>query len=260
MRLDGRVALVTGAARGLGAATARALAAAGAAVVLADVAAAEPAAAAIRADGLDARAVTLDVTDAASWQAAVATCPRLDILVNNAGIVLRRGIVASSPDDWQHTMAVNVTGPFLGMRAAAPRMRDGGGGAIVNISSTAGLMAHQDAAYTASKWGLRGLTKTAAVEFAPWGIRVNSVHPATIATDFTANAPPALVAVNRAAIPLGREARPEEIAAIVLFLAGDGASFVTGAEIAADGGLTHGGIAHLRTRLIAQAEATGGNP
>jgi 3alpha(or 20beta)-hydroxysteroid dehydrogenase len=252
MHLAGRVALVTGAAGGLGAATARLLGQAGAAVVLADIDAdaADAAALVLRREGVDARAIALDIRREEQWQDAVAGCPRLDILVNNAAIVVRTGVVDTELVHWQRVIDINLTGAFLGMRIAAPRMRDGGGGAIVNISSTAGLMAHQDAAYTASKWGLRGLTKTAAVEFAGWNIRVNSVHPATIATKFTANAPPGLVAANRRAIPLGRESQLDEVARVVLFLASDAASFVTGAELAVDGGLSGGGIAHLRRQLI----------
>jgi 3alpha(or 20beta)-hydroxysteroid dehydrogenase len=255
MEFSGRTVLVTGAAGGLGAATARAFAAAGADVALADISSAEieNLAQELRHSGYSARAIVLDVASEASWQAAIAACPGLKILVNNAGIVVRTGVVATDPAAWQRVIDVNLTGPWLGMRAAAPRIRDNGGGAIVNISSTAGLMAHQDAAYTASKWGLRGLTKTAAVEFAAWNIRVNSVHPATMVTRFTESAPPGLVVANRQSIPLGREARPEEVAEVVLFVASDRASFMTGAEIPVDGGLQHGGIAHLRPRLIKAA-------
>jgi 3alpha(or 20beta)-hydroxysteroid dehydrogenase len=129
-------------------------------------------------------------------------------------------------------------------------MRDTGG-AIVNVSSSAGLIAHGDAAYTTSKWALRGLTKTAALELVHWGIRVNSVHPATIATPLTDAAPTGHVEANRYAIPMGREAAAEEVAQVIVFLASEGASFVTGAEIAVDGGISSGGVAWMRKQFQA---------
>lgn len=250
MQLKGRTALVTGAAQGLGAAIAAALARAGAAVLLADIclAPAQAGAAALSRQGHDARAIALDVADEAAWDEAVGGCARLDILVNNAAVMVRTGVADTTGADWRRVLDVNLTGAFLGMRACAPRLRERGG-AIVNVSSTAGLIAHPSAAYTASKWGLRGLTKTAALELAPFGIRVNSVHPATIATPLAQGAPPGLLAANRAAIPLGREAAPAEVAEVVLFLASDAASFVTGAELAVDGGLASAGVAHLRASL-----------
>jgi len=253
MPLAGRTALVTGAAQGLGAAIAAALARAGAAVVLADIseARAQEQAEDLRQSGWTARAIALDVADAAAWDAAIAGCARLDILVNNAAVIVRTGIATTTPADWRRVLEVNLTGAFLGMRAAFPKLRERGG-AIVNVSSTAGLIAHHDAAYTASKWGLRGLTKSAALELAPFGIRVNSVHPATIATPLTDQAPPGLLAANRRAIPLGREAAAEEVAQAVLFLASDAASFVTGAELAVDGGLSSAGVAHLRAAVQRQ--------
>ena len=122
-----------------------------------------------------------DVADEGSWrgvvQAALARFGKLHILVNNAGTIARQGIVDTTVEAWNRTIAVNLTGAMLGMKHCAPAIRDSGGGAIVNISSTAGLTAHDDAAYTASKWGLRGLTKTAVLQFSPWNIRVNSIHP-----------------------------------------------------------------------------------
>ncbi|WP_439577309.1 SDR family NAD(P)-dependent oxidoreductase [Elioraea sp.] len=260
--LGGQVALVTGAAGGLGAAIAALLARRGAAVALGDIRARECEALAtrLRDAGHTVLALPLDVTDAASWQAACGTIAaqfgRLDILVSNAAVILRKGVVDATPDDWRRVLDVNLTGAFLGIRAAAPLMRPTGG-AIVLVGSTAGLTAHGDAAYTASKWGLRGLLRAAALELVTSNIRVNAVHPATIATPMTEAGPPGHLAANRAAIPLGREARAEEIAEVVAFLAAPQASFVTGAEIAADGGLTAGGIAWMRARLqakFAQAE------
>ncbi len=140
----------------------------------------------LSASGCDARYLALDVTREEDWLRAVrfvdGQLGRLDVLVNNAGIIARRGVMDTTLDDWQRVLNVNVTGAFLGTQYMAPLMRDSGGGAIVNVSSTAGLMAHGDAAYTTSKWALRGFTKTSALELVGWGIRVNSVHPATIAT------------------------------------------------------------------------------
>ncbi|ONG43407.1 hypothetical protein BKE38_28890 [Pseudoroseomonas deserti] len=257
----GRRIVVTGAARGLGAAIARRFAAAGAEVHLGDVLE-EPGRAlaeALRAEGLAATFHRLDVTSEDDWAALTAAVgPRLDGLVNNAGLIIRKSLAATSRAEWDRAMAVNVAGTFLGMQHCRPLLARAAPSAIVNISSTAGLIAHGDPSYTASKWAVRGLTKAAALEFAPLGIRVNSVHPATIATPLTAAAPPGHLEANRQAIPLGREASAAKIASIVLFLASDQASFMTGSELAADGGLSTGGVAHLRAQaqraLAAAAE------
>ena len=147
---------------------------------------------------------------------------KLHILVNNAGTIARQGIVDTTVEAWNRTIAVNLTGAMLGMKHCAPVIRDSGGGAIVNISSTAGLTAHDDAAYTASKWGLRGLTKTAVLQFSPWNIRVNSIHPGQIAdTGFFQSGGEAFAHAARAAIPMHRQGTPEECAELVLFLASD---------------------------------------
>jgi 3alpha(or 20beta)-hydroxysteroid dehydrogenase len=260
--LRGHVALITGAAGGLGSAIATLLARRGAVVALGDIRGRDvrKVATTLRDAGYAALDLPLDVTDAASWQGARDTIAarhgRLDILVSNAAVILRKGVVDATPDEWRRMLDVNLTGAFLGIRAAAPLMRQTGG-AIVVVGSTAGLTAHGDAAYTASKWGLRGLMRAAALELVGWNIRINAVHPATIATPLTASGPPGHLSANRAAIPLGREARAEEIAEVVAFLASPSCSFVTGAEIAIDGGLTAGGIAWMRARLqaeFAQAE------
>ena len=254
-RFRGKVALVTGAASGLGCATARLFGANGASVVICDVlqgpgnALAEE----LRAVGCDARYLPLDITREEDWRQAVRSVDeqlgRIDVLVNNAGIIARRGVMDTTLADWQRVLDVNVTGAFLGTRCMAPLMRDSGGGAIVNVSSTAGLIAHGDAAYTTSKWALRGLTKTSALEFVRWGIRVNSVHPATIATPLTDAGPAGHVEANRYAIPMGREAAADEVAQVIVFLASDSASFVTGTEIAIDGGLSSGGVAWMRRQF-----------
>lgn len=253
--LHGKVALVTGAASGLGRATARLLAGHGASVVACDVRDddGERLAAELRADGYRARFVPLDVACEDDWQRIAQIIRRdfgaLDALVNNAGIIVRRRITEATLDDWRRVMDVNVTGAFLGIREMAPIIRDCGGGAIVNVSSTAGIVAHHDVAYTASKWALRGLTKSSALDLVRWNIRVNSVHPATIATALTDAAPAGHLEANRRAIPMGREATGEEVAEVILFLASDRSSFITGSEIVVDGGLTTAGVAWMRGQI-----------
>lgn len=260
-RFEGRTALVTGAAKGLGAAIAGALARQGARVFLADLdlAAAEATARALRDGGADASALALDVADEAAWHRAVASIDSqagaLHVLVNNAGIISRHNIQGMPTAVWRRVLDINLTGAFLGMRLTAPLIARSGGGAMVNISSVAGLAAHPDPAYVASKWGLRGLTKTAAVEFAASGIRVNSVHPAMIMTELQHSAPPGYAEASNQAIPLGRAAEAEEVAAAVLFLACDESSFVTGTELVVDGGLIAGGVMRMRALLQQQFAA-----
>jgi 3alpha(or 20beta)-hydroxysteroid dehydrogenase len=270
-RLDGKIALITGAAGGQGIAEAELFVREGAAVMLTDIEAAkgEALAARLRAQGGHGRGgqAQFRVHDAASeadWidtvAATVAAFGGLHILVNNAGTIARQGIVETTVEAWNRTIAVNLTGPLLGMKHAAPAIRDtvardrdatsGGTGSIVNISSTAGLTAHDDAAYTASKWGLRGLTKTAVLQFSPWHIRVNSIHPGQIAdTGFFQSGGDAFAHAARAAIPLHRQGTPQECAELVLFLASDDSSFISGAEIAIDGGYIAAGLAGLRNRV-----------
>ena len=234
-RLDGKVALITGAAGGQGVAEAELFVREGAAVMLTDIDAArgEALAARLRGQGQSAQA-QFRLHDAANEQdwidavaATVAAFGGLHILVNNAGTIARQSIVNTTVDAWNRTLAVNLTGPLLGMKHAAPAIRDtvaksGGTGSIVNISSTAGMTAHDDAAYTASKWGLRGLTKTAVLQFSPWNIRVNSIHPGQIAdTGFFQSGGDAFAHAARAAIPLHRQGTPQECAELVLFLASD---------------------------------------
>jgi 3alpha(or 20beta)-hydroxysteroid dehydrogenase len=263
-RLAGKVALITGAAGGQGTADAEAFVREGAAVVLSDIdaAAGEALAKRITDGGGKALFRVQDVSDENSWQEIVAAAVRkfggLHILVNNAGTIARQGIVDTTLDAWNRTMAVNLTGPLLGMKHCAPAIRDSGGGAIVNISSTAGLTAHDDAAYTASKWGLRGLTKTAVLQFAAWNIRVNSIHPGQIAeTGFFQSGGPAFAHAARTAIPMHRQGLPKECADLVLFLCSDEASFINGAEIAIDGGYIAAGLANMRN--LVRSQFTGAN-
>ena len=245
---------VTGGARGLGAAIARRFAAAGAHVHVADILDEETSqlAAALGADGLAATAHHLDVSDEGDWKRLVdAIGGGLDVLVNNAGIIIRKSLAQTSKAEWDRAMSINVAGVFLGMQYCRPLLAAKAPSAIVNISSTAGIIAHGDPSYTASKWAVRGLTKSAALELSSEGIRVNSVHPAMIATPLTFAAPEGHMEANRAVIPMGRESSPDEIANIVFFLASPESSFMTGSEVTADGGMTTGGVAHSRQRIQA---------
>lgn len=246
-RLKGKVALISGAGRGQGAAEARMFASEGAMVGLGDILDRETGAVADdvnqRAGRRVALALHLDVTRAADWRGAVDACARefggLDILVNNAGILNTKGILETSEEEWDAIINVNQKGVWLGMKAAAPPMVKRGGGSIINISSIYGMIGSGgSSAYHASKGAVRLLTKAAAVEFAPHKIRVNSVHPGVIKTPMVdVFAEQDLEAIAKLA-PMKRAARPEEVAAVVLFLATDEASFVTGAEYTVDGGYT----------------------
>ena len=248
-RLEGKAAIVTGAARGMGAATARLFAAEGARVMVTDILDAEGAAIA-KEIGEAARFTSLDVSDAESWSRVVAQTRdifgRLDVLVNNAGMMHAVPLVDCEPDAFRRVLDVNLTGPFLGMRAAAPVMGETGGGSIVNISSVQGIVGRAGTpAYTASKFGLRGLTKTAALELGALGIRVNSVHPGGVDTTLIREASGIDLSREQldaahASLPVPRVGRPEDVAHTSLFLASDEAAYVTGAELVVDGGLTCG--------------------
>jgi 3alpha(or 20beta)-hydroxysteroid dehydrogenase len=258
-RLANKVALITGAAGGQGTAEAELFVREGAAVVLSDIdaAAGERLAKRLTEQGGKTLFRVQDVASEAGWQeivaAALSAFGGLHILVNNAGTIARQGIVDTTLEAWNRTVAVNLTGALLGMKYCAPAIRDSGGGAIVNISSTAGLTAHDDAAYTATKWGLRGLTKTAVLQFSPWNIRVNSIHPGQIAdTGFFRSGSEAFAHAARAAIPMHRQGTPQECAELVLFLASEEASFISGAEIAIDGGYIAAGLAGMRNRIRAE--------
>ena len=238
--MDERTIVVTGAASGIGAATVAALAV-GARVIAADLAWDDTQPLPDRVER-----VTLDVSDARQWAELAERlrsprpARRVDGLVNAAGITRRARLHDVSADDFQQAFAVNAVGPALGIQALAPLMSDGA--SIVNVGSAAGVMAHYGIAYGASKWALRGITKTAAMELGPRGIRVNLVSPGFIETPMTRSAPDAFRDVNVDATPLGRTGQVGEVAAVIVQLLSPDASFVTGAELAVDGGLTvHGG-------------------
>ncbi|AQT82572.1 3-alpha-hydroxysteroid dehydrogenase [Mycolicibacterium litorale] len=235
-RVDGKVALVSGAARGMGAAHARMLVDQGARVVLGDVLDDEGAAVADEL-GEAARYVHLDVTKPDDWSAAVALAHSefglLNVLVNNAGIVYRRRLANLERERWQRVVDVNLTGTLLGIKAVIEPMTAAGGGSIINMSSIQAMRGTPgNHGYVASKWAIRGLTKSAALELAPDNIRVNSLHPGMIRTPMTAHMPDDLVAA-----PLGRIGEPAEVSTFVVFLASDESSFATGAEFVMDGGL-----------------------
>lgn len=240
-RFSGRTVIVTGAAHGMGASHARGFAAEGANVVIADVQ--EDAGRRLAAElGIQAKFSRLDVTREADWAETVATAERafgpVSVLVNNAGAMHVATIAETEPADWRRVIEINLTGAFLGIRAVAPSMRKAAAGAIVNISSTAGMRGtFATGAYVASKWGVRGLTKTAALELARHNIRVNSVHPGAVRTPMTAD-PVAAAMIERSVHDLAvpRIAEPEEVTRLVLFVASDEASFSTGSEFIADGG------------------------
>ena len=243
-KLDGKVALITGGARGQGAIEGKLFADEGATVVLADV-----------LDGpgeqtageLGCDYVHLDVSDEASWESAVADTlvrhGRIDVLVNNAGIFAAGTILSTALSDFQRMMDINCTGVFLGMQKVGQAMSETGGGSIVYISSVAGLMGTAGAAsYGASKWAVRGMTKTAAKELGRHGIRVNSVHPGWIDTDMLDQVHDFDDGSDRTkrmlrTVPLGRVAEPDEVGRVVLFLASQDSSYCTGQEFTVDGGM-----------------------
>ena len=245
-RLENKVAIITGAARGQGEATARLFAEAGAYVVLTDRLEQEGRTAVARI-GPAARFIMADISSEDAWAAlvreTVAAFGRIDILVNNAAIADHHGIADLTKARLETVLAVNVIGPFLGMQAVLPHMLAQGSGVIVNISSVNGLRGTAGmAAYDASKWALRGMTKSAALEYGARGIRVNSVHPGAIRTpmlDPEGNIDGEMLS-RQLRIAAGRVGDPEEVARATWFLASDAASYINGAELAVDGGWTAG--------------------
>ena len=248
-RVDGKVVVVTGGARGQGAAEVAALAAEGAVVVAADV---------LDAEGDIGGTVShrhLDVRDANGWTDLAtelrAAYGRVDALINNAGVAGRDRLPDVDIEAWDHTFAINVTGPLLGIQALVPLMPPGS--SIVNVCSVAALSGHVAAAYTASKWALRGLSRTASLELGPRGIRVNAVMPGLIETPLMAGAPQAFRGAAIAETPLGRAGTVADIAPLMVYLVSDESAYMTGAELVVDGGLT----AHVSHKRIADAIASG---
>ena len=246
-RLEGKSCLISGGSKGLGAAQARLFAREGARVAVGDILDAEGARLVdeLRASGADALYVRLDVTSESDWERAVSAVMEefgaLDVLVNNAGIYNRAPVEDTTLEEWDRVMDVNSTGVFLGTKHSIPAMRRSGGGSIVNMSSVAGLVGSRtQTVYNASKGAVRLLTKSTAVQYAAAGIRANSVHPGVIETDMINEVirTDEERATRMSLTPIGRFGTAEDVANGVLFLASDEASYVTGAELVIDGGLT----------------------
>ena len=248
MRLEGKVAFISGGARGMGAAEARLFAREGARVAIGDILddLGRQVEAEINETGGEAIYVHLDVTEEEEWQRAVSTTVErfggLHVLVNNAGVVSWGTLEDTTVAEWDRVMDVNAKGVFLGTRAAVAEMRKGGGGSIINISSISGNIGQDiiQPVYNASKGAVRIFTKSTAVQYAKEGIRVNSVHPGSVDTPMTQGrrSDPEQTEERLSRIPLGRVAKPEEIAYGALFLASDESSFMTGSELIMDGGFT----------------------
>ena len=248
MRLEGKVAIVTGGARGQGATEARMFAQEGAKVVIGDIRdeLGMQVEAEIRELGGEAVYLHLNVTSEDDWQRAVETAEqrfgKVDVLVNNAAIVLRKDIEETTGDDWDNIMEINAKGVFLGTKAVIPAMRRAGGGSIINISSISGLVSIGPPAYIATKGAVRLFTKSTAIQYASENIRANSIHPGSVDTDMRregmGDQTPEEIQARIDNIPLGRVGTTEDISYGALFLASDESSFMTGSELVIDGGYT----------------------
>ncbi len=261
-RVEGKVIVVTGAAQGQGKAEARRLAQEGATVIACDLREPErdgpgaaPAGAAPGSEAFTGTVLgaSLDVSDPDAWLRLRARIEsehggRVDGLINNAGVTSRVRLPDVELEEWNRVLAINLTGPMLGIKTLMPLMPEGA--SIVNVGSIAGLTGHYTAAYTASKWGLRGLTRTAATELGPRGIRVNAVHPGYIHTPMTASAPETFYQANLEVTPLTRGGQPEEVAELMVFLMSDESRFINGADIPIDGGQVAGGIAKFMSDAV----------
>jgi 3alpha(or 20beta)-hydroxysteroid dehydrogenase len=257
-RVDGKVVIVTGAAGGQGAAEVAWLVREGAHVVATDVVDEPPR----HPDGPGSAVYRrLDVSSPDGWADVVAATAGehgvVHGLVNNAGVAHRARLDDVTLEDWNRVLAINVTGALLGIQSVIPVMPRGG--SIVNVGSVAALTAHYTVAYTASKWALRGLSRVASMELGPRGIRVNAIHPGYIETPMTASAPPAFLEASLAVAPLGRAGTPEDVAPLVGYLLSDESAYVSGAEIAVDGGQSgHAGAKALSDALRDAADADDG--
>ena len=247
-RLEGKVILISGGAKGQGATESIMFAGEGAKIIIGDILDDEglKVESQIRDLGGEATFVHLDVTQELDWdnavKTAISTYGKLNVLVNNAGILIRKSIEDTTVEDWDRIMSINAKGVFLGTKAAIPALREAGGGSIINISSTAGLVSSSSgsASYTATKGAVRLFTKSTAIQYAKDRIRCNSVHPGPIETDMIHQSitDPDAMALRMEKLPMGRLGKPEEVANGVLYLASDESSFVTGSELVIDGGST----------------------
>ncbi|GAA1872474.1 glucose 1-dehydrogenase [Paeniglutamicibacter psychrophenolicus] len=258
LELGGKTIMITGAAQGLGAQIAELCSEGGANVVLTDIGSTDEVVQRITAGGGRALGLKLDVTKPGDWDRAVERCLAdfggIDGLVNNAGVTHRVDIQDTTTADWESVMNINLNGPFYGIRAVGATMRRTPGGSIVNISSALGLVGHPAAAYSTSKWAIRGLTRAACGTFAADNIRVNSVHPGVMKTPMAVGGTNAYLDANIDLTPLGRLADSIEVARVVTFLLSEYASYVSGAEIAVDGGYSAFGGQNEAYRIMKEQE------